>query len=262
MNISKAKQTIFNFKLYDVLEKPVSKLDINIQYYNTIEKQWLTVYSAVLNNGVLLLEQNTTSRAKAIIPFLSIIKSSKIPELRLVPKNPLYKFPKQEVLSILKDYSFDEKTSFLTFNFDTVFLLEKQTAEKQDTLKEYILISSKISPLNVSKNIVVNPALEKSITDTKTTLKTGDKVVVDSKLKKDVPPNTVALLETKVLETDIQKATLIKSIETKDFAIEKLNKDMQDLGAILKSKENESLSQIEEINLLKKSNTDFSVNAN
>ena len=126
MPISSTKKILFEFKLFDSQNKPIDKMEVIIQYYSVMDKVWVNAYTSIINKGVMLSEQVATSRVKAIIPFIDIIKSNNIPEVRLVPSKPIYGVKKQEVLGASQDFNFEEKSATLVFNFGTAYLLEKE----------------------------------------------------------------------------------------------------------------------------------------
>ena len=73
MPLSKLKNIRIDFSLFDENSKPKAKLPIFIQYYEVAKNEWISIYVATIEKGVLSIEETTKSRAKALMSFFKIL---------------------------------------------------------------------------------------------------------------------------------------------------------------------------------------------
>jgi predicted nuclease with TOPRIM domain len=258
MPLSQLKNIKVTFSLYGENSRPKAKLPIYIQYYEVSKNEWVSIYVATIEKGILSIEETTKSRAKALMAFFKIIKDNQIPELRIIAQKKLYSLEKKEVLTAMYAFYFEEENSLLHFDFGTAYLLNEELLKNQKGFRDFIVVTSPYSFANQKQNKKEIQRLEFSL---KTCLANQDKLKEDlgesqiqlkgkeeqyndlsNKFEEVKKQNESALKEYSILQENFE--SLQKEVNDCETAKEKINADL-----IKEQKENEKLNnKIAELN--------------
>lgn len=258
MPLSQLKNIKVTFSLYGENSRPKAKLPIYIQYYEVSKNEWVSIYVATIEKGILSIEETTKSRAKALMAFFKIIKDNQIPELRIIAQKNLYSLEKKEVLTAMYAFYFEEENSLLHFDFGTAYLLNEELLKNQKGFRDFIVVTSPYSFANQKQNKKEIQRLEFSL---KTCLANQDKLKEDlgesqiqlkgkeeqyndlsNKFEEVKKQNESALKEYSILQENFE--SLQKEVNDCETAKEKINADL-----IKEQKENEKLNnKIAELN--------------
>jgi predicted nuclease with TOPRIM domain len=258
MPLSQLKNIKVTFSLYGENSRPKAKLPIYIQYYEVSKNEWVSIYVATIEKGILSIEETTKSRAKALMAFFKIIKDNQIPELRIIAQKNLYSLEKKEVLTAMYAFYFEEENSLLHFDFGTAYLLNEELLKNQKGFRDFIVVTSPYSFANQKQNKKEIQRLEFSL---KTCLANQDKLKGDlgesqiqlkgkeeqyndlsNKFEEVKKQNESALKEYSILQENFE--SLQKEVNDCETAKEKINADL-----IKEQKENEKLNnKIAELN--------------
>jgi predicted nuclease with TOPRIM domain len=258
MPLSQLKNIKVTFSLYGENSRPKAKLPIYIQYYEVSKNEWVSIYVATIEKGILSIEETTKSRAKALMAFFKIIKDNQIPELRIIAQKKLYSLEKKEVLTAMYAFYFEEENSLLHFDFGTAYLLNEELLKNQKGFRDFIVVTSPYSFANQKQNKKEIQRLEFSL---KTCLANQDKLKGDlgesqiqlkgkeeqyndlsNKFEEVKKQNESALKEYSILQENFE--SLQKEVNDCETAKEKINADL-----IKEQKENEKLNnKIAELN--------------
>jgi predicted nuclease with TOPRIM domain len=258
MPLSQLKNIKVTFSLYGENSRPKAKLPIYIQYYEVSKNEWVSIYVATIEKGILSIEETTKSRVKALMAFFKIIKDNQIPELRIIAQKKLYSLEKKEVLTAMYAFYFEEENSLLHFDFGTAYLLNEELLKNQKGFRDFIVVTSPYSFANQKQNKKEIQRLEFSL---KTCLANQDKLKGDlgesqiqlkgkeeqyndlsNKFEEVKKQNESALKEYSILQENFE--SLQKEVNDCETAKEKINADL-----IKEQKENEKLNnKIAELN--------------
>jgi predicted nuclease with TOPRIM domain len=258
MPLSQLENIKVTFSLYGENSRPKAKLPIYIQYYEVSKNEWVSIYVATIEKGILSIEETTKSRVKALMAFFKIIKDNQIPELRIIAQKKLYSLEKKEVLTAMYAFYFEEENSLLHFDFGTAYLLNEELLKNQKGFRDFIVVTSPYSFANQKQNKKEIQRLEFSL---KTCLANQDKLKEDlgesqiqlkgkeeqyndlsNKFEEVKKQNESALKEYSILQENFE--SLQKEVNDCETAKEKINADL-----IKEQKENEKLNnKIAELN--------------
>lgn len=258
MPLSQLKNIKVTFSLYGENSRPKAKLPIYIQYYEVSKNEWVSIYVATIEKGILSIEETTKSRAKALMAFFKIIKDNQIPELRIIAQKNLYSLEKKEVLTAMYAFYFEEENSLLHFDFGTAYLLNEELLKNQKGFRDFIVVTSPYSFANQKQNKKEIQRLESSL---KTCLANQDK------LKEDLGESQIQLtgkeeqyndLSNKFEEVKKQNERVLKEYSILQENFESLQKEVNDCATakekinadlIKEQKKNEKLdNKIAELN--------------
>jgi predicted nuclease with TOPRIM domain len=228
MPLSQLKNIKVTFSLYGENSRRKAKLPIYIQYYEVSKNEWVSIYVATIEKGILSIEETTKSRAKALMAFFKIIKDNQIPELRIIAQKNLYSLEKKEVLTAMYAFYFEEENSLLHFDFGTAYLLNEELLKNEKGFRDFIVVTSPYSFANQKQN-------EKEIQRLESSLKTC--LANQDKLKEDLGESQIQLkgkeeqyndLLNKFEEVKKQNESVLKEYSILQENFESLQKEVND----------------------------------
>ena len=86
-------------KLFTWESLPMETLDVKVQYYSSIESEWLTLYEDTIVDGFLAIEKEVRGSSTEETTFYDMVKYLRLPLMRIIPKDPPAGLAKQAVIA-------------------------------------------------------------------------------------------------------------------------------------------------------------------
>jgi chromosome segregation ATPase len=230
MALETVKNISFILGLNNVDGTPVNDMEVAIQYLDELSLEWKELQLTKVVEGRMSSLIKTSSKAKAVVPFINLIKTNNLPLVRIVPTLPIFQDEVVELIAPMDFFYTDliEEELSLIISFGERWLIDKADFPGKVFGKTHALVSSDVSPARALEYLAKidfldkeNSALQDSI------LSLNDEIKVRKaefeKLKSDA-----ALCAKKITE-------LANEIKTKNAELEKQAAEILRLTEVIAS---------------------------
>ncbi|MCC7452725.1 MAG: PASTA domain-containing protein [Crocinitomix sp.] len=245
MALELVKNISFILGLNNADGTPVNDMEVAIQYLDELSLEWKELQLTNMVDGRMTSLIKTSSKAKAVVPFINLIKTNNLPLVRIIPTLPIYQAEVVELIAPMDFFYTDliEEEMSLIISFGERWLIDKADFPGKVFGKTHALVSSGVSPARALEYLAKidfldkeNLALQDSILSLNDEIKA--RKAEFEKLKSDAAlcakKITELANELKTKNADLEKqaaeilrlteviASLNKEIEVRNAEIEKL----------------------------------------
>ncbi len=245
MALESVKNISFILGLNNVDGTPVNDMEVAIQYLDELSLEWKELQLTNVVDGRMTSLIKSSSKAKAVVPFINLLKTNNLPLVRIVPTIPIFQDEIVELIASLDFFYTDliEEELTLIMNFGERWLIDKADFPGKVFGKTHALVSSDVSPARALEYLAKIDFLDKENSTLKDSiLSLNDEIKVQKaefeKLKSDASlcakKITELANELKTKNAELEKhaaeilrlteviASLNKEIEVRNAEIEKL----------------------------------------
>lgn len=245
MALELVKNISFILGLNNADGTPVNGMEVAIQYLDELSLEWKELQLTNMVDGRMTSLIKTSSKAKAVVPFINLIKTNNLPLVRIIPTLPIFQAEVVELIAPMDFFYTDliEEELSLIISFGERWMIDKADFPGKVLGKTHALVSSDVSPARALEYLAKidfldkeNLALQDSILSINDEIKA--RKAEFEKLKSDAAlcakKITELANELKTKNADLEKqaaeilrltdiiASLNKEIEVRNAEIEKL----------------------------------------
>jgi predicted nucleic acid-binding Zn-ribbon protein len=245
MALESVKNISFILGLNNADGTPVVDMEVAIQYLDELSLEWKELQLTNMVDGRMSSLIKTSSKAKAVVPFINLIKTNNLPLVRIVPTLPIFQAEVVELIAPMDFFYTDliEEELSLIISFGERWLIDKADFPGKVFGKTHALVSSDVSPARALEYLAKidfldkeNLALQDSILSLNDEIKARkaefEKLKSDAALCAKKITELANELKTKNAELEKQAAEILrltdiiaslnKEIEVRNAEIEKL----------------------------------------